>query len=381
MKNIKKLNFKIITCLIILAGISIYTLGNINSLLAENVQGIDYAKKQFIGITLAVIGMSIVFMVNLSLSKRIINIFYYILVGMLLILATDPPIIGNFFVNNANGANGWFMLFSPRFSIQPVEFFKILLVLKLAAISKEHLEGNAPDKYLMKKYVVYGLIPIGLVLIEPDLGGAVLLLFTWFVMCIFSLKDKKIQKKIVLGVLSGLILFIFLLIFDQGQNFLIKFTPLEAYQLDRIDSWLKPFTTDKGYQLQQALIFMGSAGPWGHGAGYDMIALSEPQTDLIFAAVVGFFGWGTGLIVIFSYGVLMWEILSIGQKQTNIEYQFICIGFAALFFIQIFENVGMIIGLLPITGIVLPYMSYGISALLTFFAIAGIILNINKNEL
>lgn len=380
MKMMKHLNLKLIIYVLILLIISNFTLANINSLLSVQVSEINFAFKQIIGILIAVIGMLIIYFVDLNMSKNLINIVYFILLGMLFILPTHIPIIEDLFVKTANGANGWFQFFTPRLSFQPVEFFKVVSILKLAMISADHLEGTTNDYCLLKQYAIYGLFPVFLILIEPDLGGAILILFTTIVMGLFSIKDKKLVKKIVFALVGGICLLSIFLFFEQGQAFLIKYTPVKAYQLGRLDAWLKPFTTSLGYQLQQALIFMGSAGPFGYGAGYDLINIIEPQTDLIFASAVGFWGWSIGVVIITTYFLIIWEILKIGEQQKKIYYQYICIGFAALFFIQVFENIGMIIGLLPITGIVLPYMSYGVSAIITYFAILGIILNISRNQ-
>ncbi len=372
------LNFKIIIPIIILIIISLITLKNINPLLTDSVSHIDFFKKQVVGFVLGLIGVIIIYNINIKKANKVIDFFYFTLIIMLFILAFSPPILNKLFVNDSNGANGWFMFFTPRLSIQPVEFFKIFLVLKLAVISKKYLESNQKDSYIIKQYFLYALIPIILVLLEPDLGGSVLLLFSSFFMLLMSLKNKKIFK-IFLFILIGFLIFILLLILSERfQNLIILLTPLKEYQLERIDAWLDPFNTEKGFQLSQSLIFMGSSGAFGHGGGFELITIPEAHTDLIFVSIVGFYGWVVGLLVIGCYIVLLNEIFNIAIKQRDTEYKLILIGFGSLFFLQVFENIGMMIGLLPITGIVLPFLSYGISALLTYFAIFAIILNISK---
>lgn len=373
-----KLDYKLVIPVIILGIFSLATLKNIGPLVDARISYISFYNKQSFGFIIGIIGIIFIYNINLKKFVNLINITYFILVGMLFILAFDPPIIGDLFLKNTNGANGWFKIISPKLSFQPVEFFKVLLILKLALISEQYLKSNEKDDWLIKKYFLYGALPIGLVLIEPDLGGTMLLSFAFTVMLITSLKNKKMFK-LFLYFLLGALVFIILLIFsDTFSTIVVNLTPLRSYQLSRIDAWLNPFSTEKGYQLSQSLIFMGSAGPFGHGAGFNQISLSEAQTDLIFTAFVGFFGWVLGLIVIFLYGVIINQSFTIALLQKNFFFKFTALGFSSLFFIQVTENIGMLIGLLPITGIVLPFMSYGLSALLTYSAIIGILINISK---
>ncbi len=375
---LSKINFKILIPIIFLTFISLITLKNINILVNLDVANIDFFKKQAVGFILGAIGIIIIYNVNIKAAKTLIDIFYYTLVIMLFILIANIPIISSLFVNTSHGASGWFKIISPSLSFQPVEFFKIFIVLKLATISSDYLKSNYNDRKLFKDYFIYGAIPIFLVLLEPDLGGTLLLTFSAGIMFLFSIKDKKILKSMLFIISIFFILILLIVFFDSFKEFIIKFTPIQSYQIDRIDSWLDPFNTEKGYQLSQSLILMGSAGPFGYGTSFNSIAIPEAQTDLIFPAIVGFWGWIVGLLIILSYTTIILEIFKIINKQEDLEYKFICIGFVSLLFLQVIENIGMLVGILPITGIVLPFLSYGLSALLTYSAIIGIILNISK---
>ncbi|MFV0289072.1 MAG: FtsW/RodA/SpoVE family cell cycle protein [Mycoplasmatales bacterium] len=376
-----KLNLPLIIIFLFLGSISLITLKNINPLLSENIMYINFFKKQLVGFSLGLIAIFIIFNVNLKKVIKLINFFYFTLVIMLLILAVNPPIIGDFFVNSANGANGWFKLFSPRISFQPVEFFKIFLILKLAMISKIHLSNNTKDRYLLQNYVLYGYLPIFLVLKEPDLGGTVLLGFAAFMMMLCSLKNSKNVKRFLILIIVIILLATLLIFSTTFREIIVKITPIQSYQLERIDSWTDPFTTDKGFQLSQSLMLMGSSGLFGHGAGYDLLTIPEAQTDLIFVSAVAFWGVIVGILIIFSYLLMLLQFFKIALYQKDIFYKFIMIGISSLFFLQVFENIGMMIGLLPITGIVLPFMSYGVSALLTYCVLLGLALNISKETI
>jgi cell division protein FtsW (lipid II flippase) len=155
---------------------------------------------------------------------------------------------------------------------------------------------------------------------------------------------------------------------------------IEMYQLERLTAWLYPFDYDKGLQLQQSLILIGSAGLFGHGYGYSGIHLPEPHTDVIFSEFTGMFGIIAGAFLIFLYFYLINEFFSVTLKTNDLLFKLVAFGFSMLFLIQVTENIGMMLGLLPITGIVLPFMSYGVSAMVTYLSIIGVFLNIHKNS-
>ncbi len=380
MKYLKNLrvNFNILIPLIILSVFSLITLYNIGPLLPDYYNPMLFFIKQLIGF---IAGFTIIILLyNLNFKKfdGLIDLAYFILVIMLFILIFKLPFIDKYLVEEVNGARGWFIIPFIGIQFQPMEFFKIFVVLKLAKISQEHLDGYYTDGWIIKKYLIYGFFPTFLILLEPDLGGFILISFTIIVMLLFSIKNKKIFKYLMFAILVILIFIMLIVFIPDFSQFLIKYTPLKPYQFERIKSWLDPFSTEGGYQLSQSLTFMGSAGPYGYGPGFDQISYPEPQTDLIFTTFVGFFGWILGAVLIFLYGFIDYNIFIVSEFQKNYYFKFITIGFGALFFIQVVENIGMLVGVLPITGIVLPFMSYGVSALLTYSVIFGIILNISS---
>lgn len=377
----KRLNYRIIIPILIFSVISVVSIGFITKTSTQYSEiWMSFPIKQTIGFIAGFIAIFIINKINILRISKVVNIAYFVLLIMLIILVAGIPGISDAFTMKINGARGWFRFipYNNALSIQPVEFMKIAMIMKLAMISSEHLSSNQPDRELFKKYAIFGLIPIVLVLIQPDLGGAILLGVPWLIMLLLSVKNKAILRTLSLSLLCALGLFIVFLIIPQGQELLTKVTPIQPYQLDRINSWLYPFDFDKGLQLQQSLILMGSAGLFGHGVDYTAISFPEPHTDMIFAKIVGMYGYIMGFAIIAIYYIIINEILNISQKVTNNYYKFITLGIAGLFIIQVTENIGMIIGLLPITGIVLPFLSYGVSALVTYSIIIGIVLNIDQ---
>lgn len=380
---VKKYDYlKILIPVIIICGFSLITLyGVIPQLMdygtVENEK--IFLAKQMIGMLAGFFGVFLLYRLNLDNILKLMNFAYWVLFIMLAILFFNPPIIGDIFVETINGANGWFKIPIIGVTIQPVEFMKVALIFKLAEISYNHMnDTHSTDFTLFKKYFIYGAIPILFVLGQPDLGGALLLGIPFVVMFLVSIKSKKILRNLIIGGVGAVLLGVFLLATPWGQQLLVTLTPLNMYQLERINAWLYPFEYADGFQLQQSLILMGSAGAFGHGMGFSGIYLPEPHTDVIFSEFVGMFGWVMGLILIGLYCFLIIQIIGVGARSKERRYKMIVIGFAVLFTVQVVENIGMMLGVLPITGIVLPFMSYGVSAMITYMGIIGIVININK---
>ncbi len=380
--KIRNLNFKIIIPIILICIASLLTIKGVVpqlNIMEYSSNNNIFVYKQLFGMAIGVVAIVFIMLIDLRKANFLFEIAYWILVFMLFILAFDPPGLG-FMVKSINGANGWFVIPIIGVTVQPVEFMKIALFFKLAQVSKNHLESRDSDLKLFINYAIYAGFPIFLVLIQPDAGGVLLLGFPTFVLFLASLKQKKYMYRILFSSLIILFLGVFLLSNQTAQKFIVDNTPIYAYQLERINAWLDPFNSDKGYQLQQSLILMGSAGLWGRGMGYSAILLPEPHTDVIFSEFVGMFGWILGLGLILLYMIVIFEIFNTGINVKDQKFRFICLAYGSLFIVQVFENIGMMVGVFPITGIVLPFMSYGISALLTYSVIIGIVLKINVEK-
>lgn len=351
--------------------LSILSILNRYALISEVGPGVG---KHILGIITGIICILVIYQLNLKKTHNYIEIVYYILVVMLFMLTINFP----YFSVTLNGATGWFNFFG-LYTFQPVEFMKLILIFKLASINLKHQNSYQEDISLIKKYLIYSGIPILLVLTQPDLGGALLLIFISYIMLLFGFKKQKNFTKTILITCGCLIIGFFFLITSTGQNFLIDYVPfIHSYQLERFSSWLQPFETSGGYQLSQSLIIIGSSGPFGLGIDGNLIPLAEIETDFVFSSVCGFFGWTTGLLVIFAYFYILFRTLYLASKTKDLYLKYILIGIWAMFFLQIVENIGMTIGILPVTGIVLPFLSVGITAQITFYSAIGLLLNISK---
>jgi len=260
------------------------------------------------------------------------------------------------------GAQSW--LHFGLVSFEPMDLAKLILVLVLAKyFSKRHIEIANIRHILVSG--VYMLILFLLIALQPNLGAAVIMACVWLGMVLVS----GISKKHLL-VLFSCVTIAFALLWNFG---------FKEYQKQRIENFINPAADIQGtgYNARQSMIAVGSGQIFGKGIGYGTQSklkfLPEYQTDFIFAAFAEEWGF-VGVIIMFAvFGVLMWRIIANARRgATNFEILY-GLGIAVLFMSHFFINVGMNIGLLPVTGITLPFVSYGGSALITSFFALGIL--------
>ncbi len=269
--------------------------------------------------------------------------------------------------NTVKGAQSWFSF--GVFSFQPADMMKLVLILILSKyFSRRHVEIRVIKHIFISGF--YALIPFILVLLQPDFGPAMVIFLIWFGMILVS----GISKTHLLFVfLSGTAIFLSLWIFVFAQ-----------YQKDRIISFINPLADvhDSGYNASQSTIAVGSGQVLGKGLGFGTQSrlkfLPEPQTDFIFAAYAEEWGFIGSSFILLLFGLITWRILHTAlMGASNFEMLF-GIGIAIFFMSHILINIGMNVGLMPITGIPLPFMSYGGSHLLTELAALGILMSMRK---
>jgi rod shape determining protein RodA len=273
------------------------------------------------------------------------------------------------FGKTVKGAKSWFDF--GGFSFQPIDFVKLLVVVVLAKyLSRRHV-AIGQLKHLIVS-ALYVIIPIGLILLQPDFGSAMVVALLWLGMALVA----GISRKHILTVLGGL-----LVVFIFSWVFLFK-----PYQKDRLISFVNP-TSDirgSGYNAYQSVIAVGSGGALGKGLGYGTQSrlnfLPEYQTDFVFAAFSEEWGFFGSFIVLFCFCFLLWRLkVHASRGASNFETLF-CVGYMLLLFGHIVVNIGMNIGIMPVTGIPLPFMSYGGSHLLGEFIGLGIVLSMTRYE-
>ena len=266
-----------------------------------------------------------------------------------------------------NGAKSWFSL--GLFSFQPVDVMKLVLVLVLAKyFSRRHVEIRDIKHIFISGF--YAFVPLVLVLLQPDFGSAMIIGLIWLGMVLVS----GISKLHLLAVFTtGVLIFASLWFF--------VFAP---YQKARIYNFINPLADihKSGYNVFQSTIAVGSGQIIGKGLGFGTQSrlkfLPVPQSDFIFAAFAEEWGFIGSSLILILYALVIWRILYLASLgASNFEILF-GMGIAIFFMSHILINVGMNLGVLPVTGIPLPFMSYGGSHLLTEFAGLGILMSMRK---
>ena len=261
-----------------------------------------------------------------------------------------------------HGAASWYKVRSVH--IEPVELMKLSLVLILAKyFSKRHVEiARVVHLFISGIYVA---VPMALVMLQPDFGSAMILGFLWIGMALVGgIKLRQILSLFLLGAVSFLVLW----------NFV--FLP---YQKARIVAFISPASDVRGsgYHAQQSMIAVGSGELFGKGIGFGTQSrlefLPEHETDFIFAAFAEEWGFVGVLILLFFFGMALWRILRAGiYAESNFEKLYAA-GLGILIFSQAMIHIGMNVGMLPITGLGMPFLSYGGSSLISLFCALGIL--------
>lgn len=278
-----------------------------------------------------------------------------------------------------NGSVGWIDL--KIIKIQPLEIAKLSLVIYLAyfldrhdgSFKKGHIIQNLSRPAILAAFMMF------LVILEPDFGGTAVLAMIVIVM--FSVSGVPAKNAVLC--LIGICISVFLLIF-----LIIKWNPeflQESYQYRRFLSFLHPFELEQkgGAQLVNSYYAIHNGGLLGVGLGNSMQKrgyLPEPYTDFILAIIAEEIGVIGALLVLGLLFYLIFSIMEVGNKASSQFNALVCFGIATIIFTQTFFNVGAVLGLLPITGVTLPFISYGGSSLLVLSAAIGIVLNISANE-
>jgi rod shape determining protein RodA len=336
-----------------------------------------YFKRQIIWFVLSFIIMGIIFYFDF---ESIMNItpYIYIFGILLLIFVLVGP---NSITPTIKGANSWIIV--PGLgSMQPSEFMKIFLILMLSYIITKHKNKNLigvvkSDFKLLFKICLIAFFPMGLTLLQNDFGTTlVMFVITSVIIFISGINWRIITSFLSLGIITILSL---VFIYIYKPNLLLSF--LDEYQLDRINAWLDPFSNTQGiaYQLARSILSIGSGMTYGKGFGQSNVYIPEAHTDFVFSIFAEEFGFIGASALISFYFLVIFRIVVIALYSKFFE-SLICSGVIALLLFHIFENIGMVIGLVPITGIPLPLMSYGGSSVMATMIGLSLILNISLKK-
>lgn len=269
------------------------------------------------------------------------------------------------------GVRRWITIPLIDFKLQPSEFAKPIVVIMLA----RWLERWGDQQPKLSQLLMPGLIlslPLALILKQPDLGTS-LMLPPIFLAMIFvaGFRVRTLVILLLLVTVPGII---------AGKMV------MKPYQLKRITSFINPEADPQGagYQLIQSKIAIGSGGLSGkgfkQGSQSHLDFLPVQDTDFIFAVWAEEWGFAGAILLLFLFTLVIYRSIGIARKSDDFFGRYLCIGITTIFFSQVFINIAMVIGLLPITGLPLPFVSYGGSACLTYFMALGIILNVGMRS-
>ncbi len=359
-----KLDTLILIFVILFAIISIFTIYSAESLLIEQNH---YTLRQIIWYGIGAIIVGLIILIG---NERILKYSWvlYIITNVLLMLLL-------FFGTPLNNAKCWFII--PGIgAFQPSEFMKIILILTLSMmIKKFHYRYNNPSLkeefiFLIKVILVVAL-PSILTFLQPDTGVVLIYLLITFIMLFIS--GIKYRWFIILFILLSLTIGSVLLLYTFNTDLFIDIFGTSFFlRIDRLLDW----SNGSGYQLENGMTAIGAGGIYGVGFNQTPIYFPEPQTDFIFAVYASNFGFigSTGLICL----LLLFDIrlIILALTSSNKTNKYILSGIVAMLLYQQIQNIGMTYGLLPITGITLPFISYGGSSLLSYMIMLGIIINI-----
>lgn len=356
-KLVKRLDYSIIIVVVLIVAFSIL---NIYSA-TNSTAGIYYAKLQFMWLIVGLIAMYIMLIWDYNLILNYASIIYW---GGVILLILNDFLIGS----NVNGATGWISIGNR--AIQPAEFAKIGMIFMLARIIQD-MEGNVNNLKSILTMMFYAAIPMILIVIQPDMGMTMVSFFIILPIVVVA----NVDWKIITGGLSFLIVTIVALwnsplMHDYWKNRLISFLNPEQFELTY------------GHQIIQSKIAIGSGGLFGLGFlnGKQYKFVPENHTDFIFAVIGEEWGMLGAIILLTLYGILLYKLINIAKTSKDMAGSILCAGIIGFIMFSIIQNMGMAIGIMPVTGITLPFVSYGGSSMLTNFISLGLMLNVGMRR-
>ncbi|SHI48945.1 rod shape determining protein RodA [Clostridium cavendishii DSM 21758] len=361
-KVLKEMDFTlfIVTILISLFGI-------INIYEATRMMKGNFTRNQLIFLLISVVILYISLHFDYSLLRNYVEIFYW--GNIVLLIATK------FIGVTVNGAQGW-IRFPGGYQFQPAEFMKFAMILMLAKkMDQFDLKVNDFKNFMI--LVAYCVLPMGIIMKQPDMGMAMVCFFIALGIFFCAGLDYKIIGGGLIAVLLGIIIL--------WNSPLIK-----DYQKTRVRALLNQEADElsTNLQLTQSMIGIGSGGILGTGPSfgsdtsrsYVAAFVPESETDFIFAIIAEHWGTIGSTILLILYGILIYRMIVDAKEAKDIFGSMICAGFTSYFIFAILQNIGMTIGIMPITGITLPLVSSGGSSLVTTFIAIALILNISMRK-
>ncbi len=376
-------DYLLILLLSVLSALSLLAIYGALPLLATGRSGFDLIIKQVLWIIIAIILLVVLIILGVDRLFTSIKVIYWVLFALLVVLLVDKYMIDLPLISPVNGTTAWITL--PGLgTLQPSEFMKIALLILCANIIHEHNQNKVSatftdDIKLFFKIALYVVPALLLIVVQPDTGIPIVIVVGILVMLAISGIRKEwifYSGLLLIGVVS-----LFLFLFFNFEEVLINIVGA-SYRLNRFYGWLRTeqYISSYGLQLYQSLLAVGSSGLFGHGLQSVVINMIEPQNDFIFAVFAQDFGFIGASFLILIQLMLDLKIISIAMKFKGRREKYLVAGVIGMLLFQQFQNMGMIIGLMPITGITLPFISAGGSSLLSYVPALAILFVMSSNN-
>ena len=365
-----KINLPFILTLTILVA---YGLVVCSSAVAEND---EYSfPRQLLGLAIGILLFIGIYALNYKLAEKLT--IPLLVASVVLILSPFIPGIGV----EAMGARSWVKL---GLQFQPGELAKVTVILFAASLVSKY-RGKLYDLREYCKCVGLLAIPFVCILAQPDLGtGLVYIVISGIVISVGGARMRYVVGTLMLIIIAFLVLLaIDELLKTQTSDGTYEYKLLKNYQRNRLFVFMNQDDTDtssEGYNLHQAMIAIGSGGTFGKGLGQatqsSLGFLPEAPTDFIFCVLCEELGFVGAVVLIALYLLLILLTLKIARESSDLFGMLICVGVSAMWLFQILENIGMCCGVMPITGIPLPFVSYGSSFMIVNFTCCGLVANV-----
>ena len=368
MRNSKyKVDIGILILLFIFIIISLLTINSAQMLINTNTLVIKQLLWYVAGVILAYF---IMFIGNFSIFKHVWFLYVIGVISLFGLLLFGTPI---------NNARCWYTL--PGIgTIQPSEFMKIILILTEAVMIKDFNEDSnhtvKEEFWFILKIGIVVLIPSILTFLQPDTGVVLIYLLITLIMLFIS--GIRYRWFIIAFSILGLAVGFVLLTYFVDTDLFIKIFGTDFFlRIDRLLDW----SSGSGYQLQNGMASIGAGGIFGMGLNNTPIYFPEPQTDFIFAVYANNFGFVGSCILITLLAIFDIKLILLALKNNNLINKYVIAGCVGMLIYQQLQNIGMTFGIMPITGITLPFISYGGSSLLSYMIMMGIIFNISNETI
>jgi rod shape determining protein RodA len=343
--------------------LSIYSATH-QSLRALDLDVMTFVKKQVAALILGVIAMLLIATFDYRFFKVYAGLIY--VASVVTLVLVQVPGIGS----SSSGAQRWFAF--GGFQLTPSEFAKLALILMLSAMLSE-LKTPTPELADVIRACLVAAVPMALVFIQPDIGTSIVLVA--IVVGILVVAGTKLWHLLAL---AGTAIVLIFLVFQMGI--------IKDYQIERLTGFFdQQGSSDAAtYNREQSEIAIGAGGLFGRGylAGTqtNLDFVPEQHTDFIFTVVGEEFGFAGSAVVLTLFAILIWRAIRISYLSKDPFGTYVAAGVASMFAIQMFVNIGMVIGIMPITGIPLPFVSYGGTAMIANLIAAGLLLNIHMRR-